>query len=303
MKRETMQEPAALQKRPQPGRTRAIVLAIIVHALFFALIVFGVRWQSMPTVPVAAELWDKIPATKKAAAPPPETKPAPKPAPPPRPQYAPVPKPPEPPKTDFGPSKPPAVTPDAQIAEKAKREKEQREEQERLEKQRQQEAAKKAEEEAAKKKAQEEAAKKKRAQEEAAKKKAQEEAARKKREEEEKRLAEQIAKAEAADRARQAAATARQMEIQSWVDKIKAKILNRAIVPDTVPTGTEVTVEIHILPGGDVLDIAVTRSTSPTYSAAIERAIRSASPLPVPNANSDLFPEFRDLNLKFRHER
>jgi colicin import membrane protein len=201
---------------------------------------------------------------------------------------------PKPPKTDdFGPSKPKAVTPDAQIAEKAKREKEQREEQERLEKQRQQEAAKKAEEEAAKKKAQEEAAKKK----------AQQEAARKKREEEEKRLAEQIAKAEAADRARQAAATARQMEIQSWVDKIKAKILNRAIVPDTVPTGTEVAVRIRILPGGDVLDISVTRSSSPTYSAAIERAIRSAAPLPVPPANSDLFPEFRDLNLNFRHER
>ena len=72
MKRETMQEPAALQKRPQPGRTRAIVLAIIVHALFFALIVFGVRWQSMPTAPVVAELWDKIPARKKAAAPPPD---------------------------------------------------------------------------------------------------------------------------------------------------------------------------------------------------------------------------------------
>ena len=290
-----MDPPGALQKRRQPGRTRAIVLAIVVHALFFALIVFGVRWQSMPTAPVSADLWDKLPAPKKAAPPQPAPKPAPpKPQPePPKPQPAP-PKPVTPQADNFGPK-----PPEAEIAEIRKRQEQeklekQREDEERLEKQR--------EEEARQKKAQEEAAKKK-AQQEAAKKKAQEEAARRKREEEEKRLAEQIAKAEAADRARQAAATARQMAIQSWVDKIKAKILNRAIVPDTVPTGTEVTVEIHILTGGDVLDIAVTRSTSPTYSAAIERAIRSASPLPVPGPETDLFPEFRDLNLKFRHER
>lgn len=286
-----MDRPGALQKRRQPGRMRAIVLAVIVHALFFALIVFGVRWQNKPTPPVSADLWSKLPVPHKAAPPPPPPKPQPA---PPKPQPAPQPTPakPAPPQVNnFGPT-----PPEAEIAENRKR-------QEQLQKQREEQAklAQQREEEARQKKAQEEAAQKK-AEQEAAKKKAQE-AARKKREEEEKRLAEQIAKAEQADRERQAAATARQMAIQSWVDKIKAKILNRAIVPDTVPTGAEVAVEIHILPGGDVLDIAVTRSTSPTYSAAIERAIRSAAPLPVPAPDSDLFPEFRDLNLNFRHER
>jgi colicin import membrane protein len=296
MRTERIDQPAALQKRRQPGRTRAIVLAVIVHALFFALIVFGVRWQSQPTAPVAADLWSKLPAPQKAAPPPPpKAQPAPpKPQPaPPKPQPAP-PKPATPQADNFGPK-----PPEAEIAESRKRA-----EQQRLEKQREEQARleQQREEEARQKKAAEEAAKKK-AEQEAAKKKAQQEAARKKREEEEKRLAEQIAKAEQADRERQAAATARQKAIQSWVDKIKAKILNRAIVPDTVPTGAEVAVEIHILPGGDVLDIAVTRSTSPTYSAAIERAIRSAAPLPVPGPETDLFPEFRDLNLNFRHER
>jgi colicin import membrane protein len=305
MKAEAGGEPEALRKRRSPGRWRAIVLAILVHAAFFALIIFGIRWQSMPTAPVSADLWSKLPATKKSEAPPapkpqpPAPKPEPpkpEPAPPPKPQYAPMPKPeptpPAPPQEQakFGPQAPDP----AEIAAQREREKKAQEEAA---------AKKKAQEEAAaKKKAQEEAAAKKKAQEEAAKKKAQEEAARKKREEE-KRLAEERAKAEEAERERQAAATARQMEIQSWVDKIKAKILNRAIVPDTVATGTEVTVHIRILPGGDVLDINVTRSTNPTYSAAIERAIRSAQPLPVPPANSDLFPQFRDLNLNFRHER
>lgn len=295
MKAEAKAEPEALRKRRSPGRGRAIVLAILVHAGFFALIIFGIRWQSQPTAPVAADLWSKLPATKKAAPPPPEpaprkpqpTPPKPEPAPPPRPQYPPSPTPAAPatPKEQakFGPEAPdPAAIAALERAKKAK------EEQERLA---QEEARKKAE-----------AAKKKKAAEEAAKKKAQEEAARKK-QEEAKRQAEERAKAEEAERERQAAATARQMEIQSWIDKIKAKILNRAIVPDTVATGTEVTVHIRILPGGDVLDINVTRSTNPTYSAAIERAIRSAQPLPVPPANSDLFPQFRDLNLNFRHER
>ena len=288
MMQEAAPPPGLQAKRPQPGRGRAIALAIAVHAAFLALIVFGVRWQSMPTAPVAADLWSKLPAVKPAAPAPaaPVAKPQPQPAPPPKPQ----PTPPQPPPPKPQAAKPPQ--PDPAIAEKAKREQQAKEERERLEQQREEQARKKREQEAA--------AKKKHDQEEAARKKREQaEAARKQKEEEQRRQAEARAKAEA----EQAAATARQMEMEKWVDKIRTKILSRANVPDTVATGTEVTVRIRILPGGDVLDIAVTRSTSPTYSAAIERAIRSAQPLPVPDANSELFPQFRDLNLNFRHER
>jgi hypothetical protein len=35
------EQPAALEKRAQPGRVRAVILAIVVHALFFALIIVG----------------------------------------------------------------------------------------------------------------------------------------------------------------------------------------------------------------------------------------------------------------------
>ena len=253
--------PQGLRKRPQPGRVRAIALAIAVHAAFIALIVFGVRWQSMPTPPVVAELWDKIPTQQKAAPPPPP---------------------------------PVAPKPDPEIAEKAEREKREREERQRLEQER--------EEAAQKKQQQEEAARKKKQQEEAARKKQEQERLAKAKREEEQRRKEEQEKLAQAEQARAAAASARQLEMQKWVDRIKAKILSRANVPDTVATGTEVSVRIRILPGGDVLDIAVTNSTSPTYSAAIERAIRSAQPLPVPDPNSELFPQFRDLNLNFRHE-
>jgi colicin import membrane protein len=66
----------------------------------------------------------------------------------------------------------------------------------------------------------------------------------------------------------------------------------------------EVQVRITILPGGEVLDARVVKaSANRIYDEAILRAIRSASPLPVPPASSELFPTFRDLILNFEHER
>ena len=273
MSRRPASPPPALEKPVQPGKLRAIVLAVVVHALFFGLIVFGVTWQSKPTPPVQAELWDKLPPVKKAAEPakpPPDPKPEPKPEPP-------KPTPPE--------AKPEPPKPDPAIAEKAEREKREREKRERLEK-------KKAEEE-----------KKKREEEDLRKKREREEIAKKKREEEEKRKQEEAARKEAE---RQAAEVRdlQQKKFDGFVNAIRAKIRGRANVPDTVRGNPEVTVRIRVLPGGEVLDITVVkRSSNPAYDTAIERAIRSASPLPVPPASDPLFPQFRELNLEIRHER
>lgn len=267
-------EPPALEKPRQPGGIRAVILAVLVHAAFFGLIVFGVTWQNKPTPPVQAELWDKLPPVTKA--PPAKSEPKadpPRPDPPKPPPKA-QPKPPEPPKpaVKLEPAKP-----DPAIALKAEREKREIEKRERLEKQ-------KADE------------KKKREQEELDKKKAErEEADKKKREEEAK---------QAAEKARAEAVNARQKDIDRFTDAIRAKIRGRANVPDTVTGSPEVHVRIRMLPGGEVLDITITkRSGNPAYDTAIERAIRSASPLPVPDARSELFPIFRDLNLQIRHER
>jgi colicin import membrane protein len=282
-------KPVAREPRAQPGRLRAIALALVIHALFFGLIIFGVRWQSSPTPPIEAELWDKLPpvAAKPQPEPPPPAPEPPKPEPP-----KPEPPKPEPPKPEAK-AEPPK--PDPEIALKAEREKK------RLE-----EARMRAEqEEAAKRKReQEEAARKKREQEEAAKKKReQEEAARKKREEEKRRREEEAAKAEA-ERARAAALDARQKEFNKFVAAIQNKIRSRANIPDTVTGKPNVHVRIRILPGGDVLDIQVIRSSgNRAYDTAIERAIRSAQPLPVPPADSELFPQFRDLILNIEHER
>jgi colicin import membrane protein len=273
--------PPALEKPAQPGGIRAVVLAVLVHAAFFALIVFGVTWQSSPTAPVQAEIWDKLPPVKGAAA-------KPEPTPPPIEPAKPEPPRPEPPKPE--PPKPaPKLEPkppDTAIAEKVEREKKQREKLEREQAQRE-----KAEREKLDKQKRERLEKQ------------QEDDARKKREDDKRRREEDLAR-KAAEQAREAATAARRAEVDKFTDAIKAKIRGRANVPDTVGGKPSVQVRIRILPGGEVLDIAVTRSSgNRVYDTAIERAIRSASPLPVPAPESELFPQFRDLILNIEHDR
>ena len=125
----------------------------------------------------------------------------------------------------------------------------------------------------------------------------------KKREDEKKKREDEAAKREA-EKARAVQMDARQKEFNEFVNKIRAKIRSRANIPDTVTGKPNIQVQIRILPGGDVLDIRVIKpSGNRAYDTAIERAIRSAVPLPVPPANSELFPQFRELILNIEHER
>ena len=257
----------ALQKRHSPGGIRAFLLAVMVHGAFFALIVFGVTWQVSPTAPLVAEIWDKLPPAKTVSRPDPPKPDPPKPDPP-----KPEPAKPEPPKPE--PKKLDPPKPDPAIAEKLEREKREKAKKEKLQRDLEE----------------------KQKQEDTRKKREQEEAARKKAEEERVRRETEKARAEAAAR--------KQTEIEGWITKIKSKVRGAANVPDTVTGNPEVHVRVRILPGGEVLEATITKSSgNRAYDAAIERAIRSASPLPVPDANSELFPQFRDLNLNIRHER
>jgi colicin import membrane protein len=275
--------PPALEKRRHPARIRSFLLAALVHGAFFALIVFGITWQVSPTPPLVAELWDRLPPAKPAQAEPEPPKPEPpkpeppKPEPPPPEKKVEPPKP-QPPKPVVKPEPP---KPDPAIAEKAAREKREKEKREKLEREREE------------KKKQEEA-KKKREQEEAAKKKA----------EDDKRRREEDARKRDAEKARAEAVVRRQTEVDKYINDIRLKIRSKANVPDSVTGNPEVQMRLRILPGGEVLDASITKSSgNRAYDAAIERAIRSASPLPVPPPDSELFPQFRDLILNIRHER
>lgn len=44
-------------EREEPGAHSAAVLAVLVHLILFAVLFFGVHWQSRPPEPVSVELW------------------------------------------------------------------------------------------------------------------------------------------------------------------------------------------------------------------------------------------------------
>ncbi len=273
------------EKPRQPGRVRAVLLALAVHAAFFGLIVFGVSWQNRPSPPLEAELWKDLPPARAAKSP----EPAP-PPPAPEPETKPEPPKPSPPRPEPAKAEPPK--PDPAIAEKREREKKEQEKRDRLEREKKEKLEKQKAEEARQKA------------EEAKKKREAEEADRKRKAEEEKaRVAKARADAEA-KAAAEAVASRQQAEMSKFMNDIRAKIRGRANIPDTVAGKPEIQVRITILPGGEVLEIKIEKpSGNRIYDEAILRAIRSASPLPVPPPNSELFPRFRDLKLNIEHER
>ncbi len=68
----------------EPGGAAPAALSLLVHGLLFAVLVFGLRWQSKHPDPVVAELWSDLPAIQPPepqVEPKPEVKPQPKPEP------------------------------------------------------------------------------------------------------------------------------------------------------------------------------------------------------------------------------
>lgn len=64
----------------EPGGVAPAALSLLVHGVLFAVLVFGLRWQSKRPDPVVAELWSELPAVEPAE-PKVEPKPQPKPEP------------------------------------------------------------------------------------------------------------------------------------------------------------------------------------------------------------------------------
>ena len=254
--------------------------ALVMHALFIALLVFSVNWKKPEPTAMVAELWSSLPpvtAPKPAPPPPPKVEPEPpKPEPKPEPKVAPKPEPKPEPKVE------PKPQPKADIDLNEKKEKERKAREQAL---------------AEKKKRQEQelAEKKKRLEQERVaelKKKQAAEAEAKRREQEQ---------AEAHRKAAQAQAAAQAREIDKYKRAIQDKIRRHIIEPPNLQGNPEVEVDVKVLPGGEVLAITTRRGSGQTaYDNAVERAIQRAQPLPLPPADSPIFPQFRELNLKFR---
>jgi colicin import membrane protein len=127
----------------QPGRWRAITLAVVVHLALVAFLWIGIRWQNETPLAVEAEIWD--PKVREAAPLPPPDAPAEPELAQPTPTPAPAPEPVQPPPPVEPPAivKPEVAKPDIALEKEKEKEKKRKE----LEKQREQEKQAKLEKE------------------------------------------------------------------------------------------------------------------------------------------------------------
>ncbi len=293
---------------PEPGRMRALGLALLMHVLLLGFLWVGISWQNVTPVAVEAEIWSPI--ARSAAPPPPEPAPAP----------TPEPVKPEPVKTPPKPVAEPEPVknkqPDPDIAlekekkrkelekkladEKAQREKERLKEQEKKElekkrlaeeqeKKKLAELEKKKQADEQKRKQEEAAAEEKRKQAEEQQRKQEEQQAeqrrKKQREDDLKRLQAQAGDGISGDAERSAGPKVS----AGYAQKIGKMIKDATIMPPLteISGNPAVEYEITLLPDGSVGNVRLLRSCGiPAFDQAVRRAIDRAAPFPPDPATS-----------------
>lgn len=288
----------------EPGLLWAAILALLVHLVFFAFMVFGLSWKNEPAETMVVDLWSDmpqpvkpIPAVKQAV---------------PRPEPAKVEVPPPPKKTTAeikekavgsqpvkemtkqsepikAESPPPPKKPAIEIKEKT------------IKPQPVKEVTKQPEPvKEAPLKPKLEPVKEKVAKPEVAK-----ETTKKPDLEKEKLLREQQAeeikrqqREQEAIAQKAAAEKTKQMdEVAKYKAMIQAKIRSRIVMPPDLPGNPVVDFRVTLLPGGEVLNVVLRRASGHSaFDEAVERAIFLSTPLPIP-PDPALFREFRDFNL------
>ncbi|MDN5752866.1 MAG: cell envelope integrity protein TolA [Nitrosospira sp.] len=270
--------------RVEPGLVPAGVLAVLVHIIFFAFMIFGLNWKTYPPEGMVVDLWSSLPQPAQPVI---------KPAPPP-PVFQPV----QPsvdakplPPTPQTPEVPPPVKPDIALKEKPEKpkpvekkqtiEKDEKEQKEKERKEKELKAQKEKELNAQKEKAQKEQQARVAAEVEQLQREQQE--------------ASKKAQAQAAAQSRLA------NEIDEYKAKILAKIKSRIVIPPDLPGNPVAEFDVTLLPDGDVLDAKLRKSSGfAAFDSAVERAIFLSKPLPLPPEPA-LFPKFRNLNLKVHY--
>ncbi len=289
----------------EPGRLRALGLALLVHLLLLGFLWFGVSWQSDTPVAVEAEIWS--PVAREAAPPPPPPPPAPEPVPEPPKPVAAV----EPPKPAPVAEPVKAKLPDPDIAlEKEKKRKQEKEDAERKKKELL--AEKKAREEEEKRKKLAEAQEKEQEKKKLAELEKQKQAEEQKRKEqaaaeEKKRLAEEQQRkqdelaAEQRARKRREEDLRRQLQLAGdggsgdaeksqgprsdggYARKVAGLIKSHTILPQTdIPGNPAVEFTVELLPDGSLrAEPKMTRSSGiAAFDQAVRRAIEKTAPFP-----------------------
>ncbi|HHH43211.1 MAG TPA: cell envelope integrity protein TolA [Gammaproteobacteria bacterium] len=170
-----------------------------------------------------------------------------------------------------------------------------------VERKRKAEAKKKAEAERKRKEEAKKKAEAERKRKEEAKKKA--EAERKRKEAAKRKAAEQEMQARLAAEQEQEAArrrSAMQRVIDEYVLYIQQKVERSWIQPPGAGGELSCTVEVRLIPGGEVIDAQIVRSSgNPVFDRSVEAAVFKASPLPVPS-DVDVMQKFRTIRFEFK---
>jgi colicin import membrane protein len=88
--------------------------------------------------------------------------------------------------------------------------------------------------------------------------------------------------------------------MEQYIAGIRKNIHSRVAVPPGMNSSDEALYSVILLPGGEVLEVRLIKSSGvPAYDAAVERAIHASEPLPVPS-DPDLFQQLRQATYKFR---
>ena len=277
----------------EPGRGRALALAVLVHFLLLIFLWFGVSWQSDTPTEVEAEIWS--PVAREAAPPPPVAKPIQE---PPKPLAAITPPTPSAPIVQPEPAQQKLAEPDIAL-EKEKKRKQEKEDAERLKKEKLAEKKALEEEQKNEKKKQAELEKTKRAED----KKQKEEAAA----EEKKKLAEEQQRKQEEAAAAEQRARKRREEIQrlnqmagdggagdaeksqgprgdnSYARKVAGLIKSHTILPQNDIAGNPaVEFLIELQPDGGLRsEPKMTKSSGiAAFDQAVKRAIEKSTPFP-----------------------
>ena len=255
----------------EPYKLPSGILALAVHAGFFALLYFGFTWQALPPATMSVELWQELPdeyAMHQEAV---------VPLPPPLPNIEEVIRPAEP----VQPEK--VVVPDIVLPEKKKP------------KPVEKKPEKKKNVEVVKPKPDTRTAERERAEKALT---AQEQAARIKAEEEQAARVQALRDQAARERAEKEAATGK--VVDEYKAKIMAKIRRNIVMPPNVPDEVRAEFSVTLLPGGSVLQARLIKTSGDRlYDSAVERAILKSDPLPLP-PDVALFNKFRELKLIFQ---
>lgn len=272
-------------------------LALLVHGLFLAALMFGVSWKNPPQFPVEADLWAALPELPLPPAPEPPLAPEPDPEPLPAPKPPPVVE-----------AKPGKVDIALEKAEKKKQEiarldEARRQEEARLEELKRQLEQKRQAEEKARVEEQARAEENARVERERSERERREQARRQVEQELARQMQEELDVEAAQLRAyRERARVGRQTRlIVDFKHRIQSKIQSYVRLPHKLTGNPEAVFQVTLLPNGEVARVTlVSSSGQPAYDSEVERAILKASPLPLP-AEKDVAAVFRDgLTLKFR---